>query len=83
MNGGKSLSPLLPVPRKLKLVDCPESYRLSGLERLPAADRTKILQMLTSAPVDHYLRVSALALSTKTPKVAPIAYVRPQLTMVV
>jgi hypothetical protein len=50
---------------------------------LPAADRTKILQMLTSAPVDHYLRVSALALSTKTPKVAPIAYVRPQLTMVV
>ncbi len=59
-----------------------ESYRLTGLERLPAAERAKILQILTSAPVDRYLRVSALALSTKTPKVAPIAYVRPQLAMV-
>jgi hypothetical protein len=57
----------------------PESYRLTGLERLPIAERTKILQILTSVPVDRYLRVSALALSTKTPKVAPIAYVRPQL----
>lgn len=60
----------------------PESYRLTGLERLPVPDRAKILQILTSAPVDRYLRVSALALSTKTPKAAPIAYVRPQLAMV-
>lgn len=57
----------------------PESYRLTGLERLPTAERAKILQILTSVPVDRYLRVSALALSTKTPKIAPIAYVRPQL----
>ncbi|MFZ4662866.1 MAG: hypothetical protein ACOYNY_38020 [Caldilineaceae bacterium] len=59
----------------------PEIY-LTGLEHLPAADRTKILQMLTSAPVDRYLRVSALVLSTKTPNGSPIAYARPQLAVV-
>ena len=60
----------------------PESYRLTGLERLPTAERAKILQILSSAPVDRYLRVSALALSAKTPKLAPITYVRPQLAAV-
>ena len=54
----------------------PESYRLTGLERLPADERAEILQILTTAPVDHYLHVSALAVSTKQPYFAPIATVR-------
>lgn len=54
----------------------PESYRLTGLERLPADERTRILQILTTPPVDQYLHVSALALSTKQPHFAPIATVR-------
>lgn len=54
----------------------PESYRLTGLERLPADERARILQILTTPPVDHYLHVSALALSTKQPRFAPIATVR-------
>jgi hypothetical protein len=54
----------------------PESYRLTGLERLPNQEREQVLQILTSSPVDQYLHVSALALSAKQPKLAPIAYVR-------
>ncbi len=54
----------------------PESYRLTGLERLPSQESEQILQILTSSPVDQYLHVSALALSIKQPRLAPIAYVR-------
>ena len=59
-----------------------ESFYLQGLKRLPAAERTRVMTMLTSPPVNHYLHVSALAQPRQTNQFAPILYVRPQIASV-
>jgi hypothetical protein len=52
----------------------PESFRLTGLERLPPERRDVVTRILTSAPVNRYLRVSGLSLSPR--RLVPITYVR-------
>ena len=39
----------------------PESFYVHGLKRLPPSERDQVMNLLTSSPVNHYLRVSALA----------------------
>ena len=58
----------------------PESFRLTGLERLPADRRQVVMRILTSPPVNYYLRVSALSLP-REPKPVPITYVRQPLAI--
>ena len=58
----------------------PESFRLTGLERLPADRRRIVMRILTSPPVNHYLRVSALSLLHEQ-KPVPITYVRPPMAV--
>lgn len=57
----------------------PESFRLNGMEHLPASERQKVMTMLTSAPLNRFLRVSALAISHDEEQLVPITYVRQQL----
>ena len=57
----------------------PESFRLNGIEHLSTAERKTIMAMLTSAPVNRFLKVSALALSADKDQLVPITYVRQQL----
>lgn len=57
----------------------PESFRLNGMEHLPASERQTVMTMLTSAPVNRFLKVSALALSPDEEQLVPITYVRQQL----
>ena len=60
----------------------PESFYIHGLQRLPPAERDKVMSILTSSPVNHYLHVSALAQARKTDQFAPILYVRQKLATV-
>lgn len=53
----------------------PESFRLTGLEKLPPKQRDIITQILMSPPVNHYLRTSALSLPRHSRRV-PITYLR-------
>lgn len=57
----------------------PESFRLNGMEHLSPSERQKVMTILTSAPVNRFLKVSALALSADTEQLVPITYVRQQL----
>ncbi|MEW5988142.1 MAG: DUF2283 domain-containing protein [Chloroflexota bacterium] len=59
----------------------PESFRLSGLEKLSPERRETIMRILTSPPVNHYLRVSALTLP-RSHRLVPITTVRPLLAVV-
>jgi len=49
----------------------PESFRLTGVERLPSKRRDIVMRILTSAPVNRYLRISALSLPPEK-RVVPI-----------
>lgn len=60
----------------------PESFLLSGLKRLSAAERERVMQILTSSPVNRYLRVSALSLPPRIKQFSPIVYLRQQLAEV-
>ncbi|MFN8444556.1 MAG: DUF2283 domain-containing protein [Caldilineaceae bacterium] len=60
----------------------PESFLLSGLKRLSAAERERVMQILTSSPVNRYLRVSALSLPPRIKQLSPIVYLRQQLAEV-
>jgi hypothetical protein len=53
----------------------PESFRLTGLEKLPPKQRDTITQILMSPPVSYYLRTSALSLPRHSRHV-PITYLR-------
>ena len=59
----------------------PESFRLNGMEHLPPSERQKIMTMLTSTPLNRFLRVSALALSSDETQLVPITYIRQQLAV--
>jgi len=61
----------------------PESFRLNGMEHLPPSERQKIMTMLTSTPLNRFLRVSALALSSDETQLVPITYVRQQLAVAI
>ncbi len=37
----------------------PRSFRLNGLESLPAALRESVVRMITSPPVSHFLKITA------------------------
>lgn len=60
----------------------PESFYLHRLQRLSVAERNQVMHILTSPPVNHYLRVSALAQPRQANAFAPIVYVRQQLAAV-
>ena len=59
----------------------PESFRLHGMEHVPATERERIMQILTSPPVNRYLRVSAVSLTPDANQFVPITYVRQQLAV--
>jgi len=54
----------------------PENFYLHGLERLSAADRQQVMQVLILLPVNQYLHISALAQPNHPSHLAPIVYVR-------
>jgi hypothetical protein len=58
----------------------PESFRLTGVERLPPERRDIVMGILTSAPVNRYLRISALSLPPEK-RFVPITYVQQPLAM--
>jgi len=60
----------------------PESFYVHGLKRLPPSERDKVMNILTSSPVNHYLRISALAQARKIDQFAPILYLRQKLATV-
>jgi hypothetical protein len=60
----------------------PESFRLNGIKRLPSAEREKVMHILTTDPVNRYLRLSALSVTPQAKQLAPIIYVRQQLAAV-
>ena len=60
----------------------PESFQLHGIKRLPSSEREKVMHILTSAPVNRYLRLSALSLTPRAKQLAPIVYVRQHLAAV-
>ena len=60
----------------------PESFRLTGVEGLPPERRDIVMRILTSAPVNRYLRISALSLPPEK-RFVPITYVQQPLAMAV
>ena len=60
----------------------PESFRLTGVERLPPERRDIVMRILTSAPVNRYLRISAFSLPLEK-RFVPITYVQQPLAMAV
>ena len=60
----------------------PESFRLTGVERLPPERRDIVMRILTEAPVNRYLRISALSLPPEK-RFVPITYVQQPLAMAV
>lgn len=54
-----------------------ESFQLTGLEHLAAPRQRQILTMLTSAPINRYLHVSAFCLpKDEATEFIPITYIR-------
>ena len=60
----------------------PESFYLDGLQRLSPTEQNKVMKILTSPPVNRYLRVSAVAKLRQAHQFTPIVYVRQQLAPV-
>mgnify|MGYP001044968767 CR=1 FL=1 len=60
----------------------PESFYLEGLQRLSPTEQNKVMKILTSPPVNRYLRVSAVAKLRQAHQFTPIVYVRQQLAPV-
>ncbi len=60
----------------------PESFYLDGLQRLSPTEQNKVMKILTSPPVNRYLRVSAVAKPRQAHQFTPIVYVRQQLAPV-
>ena len=59
-----------------------ESFRLTGVERLPPKRRDVVMRILTQAPVNRYLRLSAFSLPPER-RFVPITYVRQPLAIAV
>lgn len=57
----------------------PESFYLHSLKQLPPAERSKVMHILASPPVNHYLCISAVAQPRRAHQFTPIIYVRQQL----
>lgn len=51
----------------------PPSFRVTGLDDLPEDMRRTVLKIITSSPVDRFLKVSAFTLSP--PQRIPITYI--------
>lgn len=58
----------------------PPSFRLDGLDDLPDDLREMTLQLITTPPVNHFLKVGAFYASLHQPPV-PISYIERQTTL--
>lgn len=53
----------------------PESFRLTGIEALPAKQQDEILRILRTSPVNHFLQLSAMHLP-HSERLIPLTLVR-------